>query len=139
MDKVLEIARRCHAASACVKPCDIRKAAELLHGSDVIVCGVIGFPHGNSTIKVKVFETEQAMNDGAVEIDMVVNIGKAKQLSNMRTSSSDEATRLTPPRLHTLEQALEYIADDELVEVTHNFIRMRKRVLTENDRKKANR
>jgi deoxyribose-phosphate aldolase len=61
MDKVLEIARRCHAASACVKPCDIRKAAELLHGSDVIVCGVIGFPHGNSTINVKVFETEQAI------------------------------------------------------------------------------
>lgn len=76
LEEGCEIARRCHAASACVKPCDIRKAAELLHGSDVIVCGVIGFPHGNSTIKVKVFETEQAMNDGAVEIDMVVNIGK---------------------------------------------------------------
>ena len=73
------------------------------------------------------------------ENDLVVNIGKAKQLSNMRTSSSDEATRLTPPRLHTLEQALEYIDDDELVEVTPNFIRMRKRVLTENDRKKSDR
>ena len=73
------------------------------------------------------------------ENDLVVNIGKSKQLSNMRTSSSDEATRLTPPRLHTLEQALEYIDDDELVEVTPNFIRMRKRVLTENDRKKSDR
>ena len=73
------------------------------------------------------------------ENDLVVNIGKAKQLSNMRTSSSDEATRLTPPRLHTLEQALEYIDDDELVEVTPNFIRMRKRVLAESDRKKSER
>jgi deoxyribose-phosphate aldolase len=76
LEEGCEIARRCHAASACVKPCHIRRTAELLRGSDVIVCGVIGFPHGNSTTKVKVFETEQAMDDGATEIDMVVNIGK---------------------------------------------------------------
>jgi len=73
------------------------------------------------------------------ENDLVVNIAKSKKLSNMRTSSSDEATRITPPRDHTLEQALEYIEDDELVEVTPNFIRMRKRILSENDRKKAER
>jgi GTP-binding protein len=73
------------------------------------------------------------------ENDLVVNIAKSKKLSNMRTSSSDEATRITPPREHTLEQALEYIEDDELVEVTPNFIRMRKRILAENDRKKADR
>jgi GTP-binding protein len=73
------------------------------------------------------------------ENDLVVNIAKSKKLSNMRTSSSDEATRITPPREHTLEQALEYIADDELVEVTPNFVRMRKRILAENDRKKAER
>jgi GTP-binding protein len=73
------------------------------------------------------------------ENDLVVNIAKSKKLSNMRTSSSDEATRITPPRDHTLEQALEYIEDDELVEVTPNNVRMRKRILAENDRKKADR
>jgi GTP-binding protein len=57
----------------------------------------------------------------------------------MRTSSSDEATRITPPREHTLEQALEYIEDDELVEVTPTNIRMRKRILSESDRKKSER
>jgi GTP-binding protein len=73
------------------------------------------------------------------ENDLVVNIAKSKKLSNMRTSSSDEATRITPPREHTLEQALEYIADDELVEVTPNNVRMRKRILSENERKKFER
>jgi GTP-binding protein len=69
--------------------------------------------------------------------DLVVNVAKAKKLSNMRSSGSDDATRLTPPIEHTLEQALEYIDDDELVEVTPNFIRMRKKVLGANDRKKS--
>ena len=73
------------------------------------------------------------------ENDLIVNVAKSKKLSNMRSSSSDDATRLTPPRTYTLEQALEYIEDDELVEVTPNFIRMRKRILAENDRKKAER
>ena len=79
------------------------------------------------------------VGEHARENDLVVNIAKSKKLSNMRSSGSDDATRITPPREHTLEQALEYIEDDELVEVTPNFIRMRKRVLTENDRKKAER
>jgi deoxyribose-phosphate aldolase len=76
LEQGCEVARRCHAATACVKPYHIRRAAELLAGSDVLVCGVIGFPHGNSATAVKVFETDTAMEDGAVEIDMVVNIGK---------------------------------------------------------------
>jgi deoxyribose-phosphate aldolase len=78
--KGCEIAKKYHVASVCVKPYAVKKAAELLKGSDVLVGCVIGFPHGNSAISVKVFETEQACNDGAVEIDMVVNIGKV--LSN---------------------------------------------------------
>jgi GTP-binding protein len=77
------------------------------------------------------------IGEHARENDLVVNIAKGKKLSNMRASGSDDATRLTPPREHTLEQALEYIENDELVEVTPNFIRMRKRVLNEADRKKA--
>ena len=79
------------------------------------------------------------VGEHARENDLVVNIAKGKKLSNMRASGSDEATRLTPPREHTLEQALEYIEDDELVEVTPNFIRMRKRILSENERRKAER
>jgi len=79
------------------------------------------------------------VGEHARENDLVVNIAKSKKLSNMRSSGSDDATRITPPREHTLEQALEYIDTDELVEVTPNFVRMRKRILTENDRKKAER
>ncbi|MBI4911898.1 MAG: translational GTPase TypA [Acidobacteria bacterium] len=76
------------------------------------------------------------VGEHARENDLVVNVAKGKKLSNMRASGSDEATRLTPPREHTLEQALEYIEWDELVEVTPNFIRMRKRVLDAQERRK---
>ncbi len=69
--------------------------------------------------------------------DLVVNPMKTKQLTNVRASGSDEAIILTPPVVHTLEQALEFIDDDELVEVTPNFIRIRKKLLTENERKRA--
>ncbi len=77
------------------------------------------------------------VGEHARENDLVVNVAKGKKLTNMRASGSDEAPRLTPPREHTLEQALEYIEGDELVEVTPNHIRMRKRILSENERKKA--
>ncbi|MFW6370348.1 MAG: deoxyribose-phosphate aldolase [Bacteroidota bacterium] len=72
-----EVARKYNVASVCVKPYAVNQAAELLKGSDVLVGCVIGFPAGNSAVRVKVFEAEQAINDGAVEIDMVINIGKA--------------------------------------------------------------
>nr|WP_116207614.1 translational GTPase TypA [Paraperlucidibaca baekdonensis] len=71
--------------------------------------------------------------------DMVVNPTKAKQLTNVRASGTDENIVLTPPVRFTLEQALEFIEDDELVEVTPKSIRLRKRHLTENDRKRASR
>lgn len=71
-----KLAKEYHVASVCIKPYAVKMAAELLKGSDVLVGTVIGFPHGNSAANVKVFETEQAIKDGAVEIDMVVNIGK---------------------------------------------------------------
>ncbi|SFC10560.1 GTP-binding protein [Microbulbifer thermotolerans] len=69
--------------------------------------------------------------------DLVVNPTKAKQLTNIRAAGSDEALTLTPPIRHTLEQALEFIEDDELVEVTPNHIRLRKKILQENMRKRA--
>jgi GTP-binding protein len=71
--------------------------------------------------------------------DIVVNPTKAKQLTNMRTTSSDENIILKPARKMTLEQALEYIEEDELVEVTPQNIRLRKNHLTENERKRADR
>ncbi|MFM9270205.1 translational GTPase TypA [Halomonas elongata] len=69
--------------------------------------------------------------------DMVVNPTKAKKLDNMRSSGSDEALVLTPPIRFTLEQAIEFLDDDELVEVTPNHIRLRKKLLSENERKRA--
>lgn len=74
-----EVARKYDVASVCVKPYAVSQAVELLKGSDVLVGCVIGFPAGNSAIEVKAFETEKACKDGAVEIDMVINIGKALQ------------------------------------------------------------
>ncbi|MEW5942550.1 MAG: translational GTPase TypA [Pseudomonadota bacterium] len=69
--------------------------------------------------------------------DLVVNPIKGKKLTNVRASGTDEAVRLTPPIQLTLESAVEFIADDELVEITPKSIRLRKRFLSENDRKKA--
>jgi len=71
--------------------------------------------------------------------DLVVNPLKAKQLTNIRAAGSDENIILTPPIRLTLEQALEFIDDDELVEVTPNAIRVRKRFLKEHERKRASR
>lgn len=69
--------------------------------------------------------------------DLVVNPTKGKQLTNIRASGTDEALILTPPIKHSLEQALEFIEDDELVEVTPNHIRLRKKLLKEHERKRA--
>jgi len=71
--------------------------------------------------------------------DLVINVLKGKQLTNIRTTSKDEAVRLTPPIRMTLEKALAYIEDDELVEVTPKAIRLRKKLLDETDRKRLDR
>jgi len=81
----------------------------------------------------------QVVAENARDNDLVVNPTTAKKLTNMRTTGSDENIILKPARKMTLEQALEYIEDDELVEATPNSIRLRKKVLTENARKKAGR
>jgi GTP-binding protein len=69
--------------------------------------------------------------------DLEVNVLKGKQLTNMRASGKDEAVRLTTPIQMTLEKALAYISDDELVEVTPNAVRLRKRFLDPHERKRA--
>ncbi len=79
------------------------------------------------------------VGEHARDNDLVVNATKAKQLTNVRAAGSDENIILTPPRKFTLEQAIDYIADDELVEVTPHFIRLRKVHLNEIDRKRHSR
>src|SRR5882762_7460937 len=70
-----KLAAEYQVASVCVRPADVKRAADLLAGSGVAVGTVIGFPHGGSTTEAKVFEAEQALNAGAIELDMVINIG----------------------------------------------------------------
>ncbi len=77
LDDGCRLAAQYGVASVCIKPYYVKRAAELLQGTGVKVGAVIGFPHGNSATEVKRFETEVACRDGATEIDMVVNIGKA--------------------------------------------------------------
>lgn len=73
-----ELAARYHTATVCVKPCYVKLAKELLKDSDVLVSTVVGFPHGSNVTAIKVAEAQQAMDDGAVELDMVLNIGQLR-------------------------------------------------------------
>ncbi|CAF4499422.1 unnamed protein product [Rotaria socialis] len=73
----LEIAKKYNVATVCIKPYSIPMAKKILAGSDVLICVVIGFPHGNSTTEIKVIEADAAAKAGGQEIDMVINIGKA--------------------------------------------------------------
>jgi len=73
-----ELAHRYHVATVCVKPCHVKLAVEMLAESDVIVSTVVGFPHGGSLTAVKVTEADLAIEDGALELDMVLNIGQLR-------------------------------------------------------------
>lgn len=81
-DKEIEegcrIADEYKTASVCVRPCDVKRAVEILKNSPVLVTSVIGFPHGTTTVQTKVFEAKEAIDNGAVELDVVLNIGKLK-------------------------------------------------------------
>jgi len=77
LEEGCKVAAKYGVASVCIKPYAVKRAVELLKGSGVLVGCVIGFPHGNSTTESKRYETELACRDGAAEIDMVINIGKA--------------------------------------------------------------
>lgn len=81
----------------------------------------------------------QVVGENAKEGDIVVNVTKSKKLTNMRASGADDKARIVPPVVFTLEEALEYIKEDEYVEVTPNHLRLRKIILDENERKRANR
>lgn len=77
--KLCEEAKKYNFKSVCVNPVHVSLAKECLEGSDVLVCTVIGFPLGANTKEIKAFETIDAIKNGADEIDMVINIGKAKE------------------------------------------------------------
>lgn len=81
-DKEIEegcrIADEYKTASVCVRPCDVKRAVEILKDSPVLITSVIGFPHGTTTVQTKVFEAKEAIDNGAVELDVVLNIGKLK-------------------------------------------------------------
>jgi len=77
LDDGCKLAAKYGVASVCIKPYAVKRAVELLKGTGVLVGCVVGFPHGNSATEVKRYETELACKDGAVEIDMVINLGKA--------------------------------------------------------------
>ncbi len=86
----------------------------------------------------KVYEG-MVIGENSRENDLEINILKGKQLTNVRASGTDDAIRLTPPKVMSLEEMISYIGDDELVEVTPKSIRLRKKLLDPNDRKKASR
>lgn len=76
LERGCQLAREYDVASVCIKPYAVPLAAKLLAGSTVAVSTTVGFPHGGHTTRVKVYESEAALDDGAVELDMVVNVGK---------------------------------------------------------------
>ena len=81
----------------------------------------------------------QVVGENAKDNDIVVNVTKSKKLTNMRASGADDKAKIVPPVVFSLEEALEYIKEDEYVEVTPNHLRLRKIILDENERKRANR
>jgi len=110
-----ELARAYHVASVCIKPSGVSLAARLLAGSDVHVGTVIGFPHGSSTTQTKVFEGRQALDNGAVELDMVLNIGWLRSGLDEQAREDIEAVVAVAKGKALVKVILEnaYLTDDE--------------------------
>jgi deoxyribose-phosphate aldolase len=111
-----EVALKYDVASVCCKPADVKFVAEILKGSDVLVGTVVGFPHGSSTTASKVFETKEAVASGAVEIDVVINIGHLK--SGKTKEVQDEiAAAVVAAAGNQVKVILEnaYLTDDEKI------------------------
>lgn len=118
--KLCEEAKEYDFASVCVNPCNVKLAHELLKGTDVRVCTVIGFPLGANTMEVKAYETEDAVKNGANEIDMVINVGKAKEhdfnylVEEIRSVVDSADGNFVKVILETC-----YLTDEEIVEACH--------------------
>lgn len=103
LEEGCRLALRYETASVCIKPYAVPLAAEMLKGSDVLVGTVVGFPHGSSTSEIKAAETSKACSDGAVEVDMVINIGKAlsgdwdylaREISSVQSAAREDGSIL---------------------------------------------
>jgi deoxyribose-phosphate aldolase len=110
-----DLAARYDVASVCVRPADIELAAELLSGSAVAVGTVVGFPHGAHATATKVFEAERAVAAGAIELDMVINIGWLRSGEDARVGADIEAVVSAARGAALVKVILEnaYLSDDE--------------------------
>jgi deoxyribose-phosphate aldolase len=117
IEKGCDLAARYLVASVCVRPADVVLAARLLEGSEVEVGTVIGFPHGSHTTATKVFESEQALADGATELDMVINIGWLRSGEDRRVEADIRAVVEAAAGKALIKVILEnaYLNDDEKV------------------------
>jgi deoxyribose-phosphate aldolase len=111
-----EIALKYDVASVCCKPADVKFVANILKGSDVLVGTVVGFPHGSSTAPTKVFETKEAVANGAVEIDVVINIGHLKS-GEIQEVQSEIAAVVAAASGNQVKVILEnaYLTDEEKI------------------------
>ena len=116
-----EVARKYDVASVCIKPYAVKQAVEILKGSNVLVGCVIGFPAGNSAIPVKVFEAENACKEGAVEIDMVINVGKALQGDWAYIS---EEIKLVSDACHKHGAIVKVIFETDYITKTDDIVRL---------------
>ncbi len=116
------LAARYDVASVCVRPADVRRAAAILAGTDVKVGTTIGFPHGNHLTSTKVFEAEQALGDGATELDMVIQIGALKAGRDAEVQADIKAVvDVAHARGAIVKVIFEnaYLTDDEKVRACH--------------------
>ncbi|MEM3388022.1 MAG: deoxyribose-phosphate aldolase [Thermoproteota archaeon] len=116
------VAKKYNVAAVCIKPYAIRLAREMLSGSSVAICTVVGFPHGSNTIEIKVMETEKACEDGAAEIDFVVNIGKVLSGDWDYVSREIKAVNDTAVERGAIVKVIfenDYLTDDSKVKLCH--------------------
>ena len=116
VDEQLALVARYGVFSACVRPSDVSHAYEVLAGSGVAVCAVIGFPHGTTSTQAKVAEAVQALDDGALELDMVLNIGRLRS-GLVDDVEADIRAVVQAAGEHVVKVILEtaYLSDDEIV------------------------
>ena len=114
--KGCEVARKYRVASVCCAPSEVALVKELLAGSDVKTTTVVGFPHGHNKTETKVFEAQQAIKDGAVELDMVLNIGRLLSGDYEYVKNDIEAVVAVARRSHVLVKVIleNYYLTDEL-------------------------
>ena len=118
--KLCDEAKKYHFQTVCVNPCYVKSAKDYLKDSNVNVCTVIGFPLGANTVQTKEYETIEAINDGADEIDMVINIGalKNKDYEYIKQEISDIRDACDGKTLKVIIETC-YLTDEEIVKMTN--------------------